>query len=103
MHMYVGVCLRELGPGSWEAWAPDLPAARAAAATSGEALARVRLALEGAIAERLGRGAELPQPRSLQQLESDENSAGQLYEVHINLLQLRALAKHQQGRWEAAG
>ena len=103
MHLYIGVCLQELGPGSWEAVAPDLPAARATAASSGEALARVRLALECAIAERIGRGEDLPEPRTLKELEAETAPAGRVFEVHINLRHLGALARHQKGRWSTPG
>lgn len=99
MHLYIGVCLRQLAADRWEAAAPDLPASRATGQSSGEALARVRLALEGLIAERLGRGDELPDLRSLRQLQSDGDAQGNYYEVHINLRHLDALARHQDGRW----
>lgn len=99
MHLYIGVCLRELGADRWQAEAPDLPASRATGSSSGEALARVRLALEGLIAGRLGRGEALPEPRSLQQLQADGEAGGTYYEVHINLRHLGALARHQDGRW----
>lgn len=99
MHLYVGVRLRQLAADHWEAEAPDLPASRATGRSSGEALARVRLALEGLIAERLGRGDELPDLRSLEQLQSGDNGQDDCYEVHINLRHLDALARHQGGRW----
>ena len=99
MHLYVGVCLRENEAGQWEARAPDLPDASATARTSGEALARVRLALEGVIAGRLGRGEPLPEPRTLDTLRAEAPDSGDYFEVHINLRHLGALATHQQGRW----
>lgn len=99
MHLYIVVGLRELETGSWEAQAPDLPTARATAGTSGEALARVRLALEGTIAERLGRGEPLPELQRLQALAADAEPGTSYYEVHMNLRHLEALAQHQQGRW----
>ena len=99
MHLYIGVCLRQLDADRWQAEAPDLPDSRTTGSSSGEALARVRLALEGLIAERLGRGETLPEPRSMQQLQADESADGSYYEVHINLRHLGALARHQEGRW----
>lgn len=99
MHLYIGVYLRELEADCWQAIAPDLPGSRTIGHSSGEALARVRLALEGLIAERLGQGEALPEPRTRQQLETDGKASGEYYEVHINLRHLGALARHQDGRW----
>lgn len=99
MHLYIVVRLRQPDAGGWEASAPDVPAVRIAAPTSGEALARVRLALEGAIAERLGRGGALPEVRSLQELAANAEPGSRYFEVHMNLRHLAALARHQQGRW----
>ncbi|UCG73711.1 MAG: hypothetical protein JSV45_04885 [Chromatiales bacterium] len=102
MHLYIGVRLRQLAADCWEAEAPDLPASRTTGHSSGEALARVRLALEGLIAERLGRGDKLPEPRSLQQLQAGDDGPGDYYEIHINLRHLDAVARHQDGRWNPA-
>ena len=99
MHLYIGVCLRQRDSGSWEAEAPDLAACRVTGASSGEALARIRLALEAAIAERLGREEELPVPRTLEQLQAELPDQGEFFSVHINLRHLKALARHQFGRW----
>jgi hypothetical protein len=67
--------------------------------TSGEALARIRLALEADIAARLGRGDALPRVRGLGELETEAPAGEHCFEVHINLKHLQALANHQQGRW----
>jgi hypothetical protein len=99
MHLYIGVYLRELGPDSWRAGSPDLPHVTATAHTSGEALARIRLALEADIAARLGRGDALPRVRGLGELETEAPAGEHCFEVHINLKHLQALANHQQGRW----
>lgn len=99
MHLYIGVGLRQLEADLWEAEAPDLPAACASAKTAGEALARIRLVLEGLIAERLGREQPLPAVRSLAELEASGEPGVGYYEVHINLRHLNALARHQQGHW----
>jgi predicted RNase H-like HicB family nuclease len=102
MHLYVGVCLKQQDSGGWAAHAPDLPGCEVRGASSGEALARVRLALEGRIAERLGRGEALPEPRGLDELRETDNGAGEYFSVHMNLRHLQALARHQAGRWEKA-
>jgi predicted RNase H-like HicB family nuclease len=102
MHLYIGVYLRELEADRWQAVAPDLPGSCITGHSSGEALARVRLALEGLIAERLGQEEALPEPRTQQQLEADGEASGEYYQVHINLRHLGALARHQDGRWTPA-
>jgi len=100
MHLYIGVCLEQQDSGSWAANAPDLPGCEVQGSSSGEALARVRLALEGRIAERLGRGEALPEPRGLDELRATDNGAGEYFSVHMNLRHLKALARHQAGRWD---
>ncbi|MGI9331477.1 MAG: type II toxin-antitoxin system HicB family antitoxin [Gammaproteobacteria bacterium] len=100
MHLYIGVRLKQQKSGNWGADAPDVPGCEVRGDTSGEALARVRLALEGRIAERLGRGESLPEPRGLDELQAAENSGGEFFSVHMNLRHLQALARHQAGRWE---
>lgn len=99
MHLYIGVCLQQQESGSWKADAPDLPGCEVRGDSSGEALARVRLALEGRIAERLGRGEALPEPRGLDELRAADKGAGEYFSVHMNLRHLQALARHQAGRW----
>ena len=101
MHLYIGVRLRRVAPEQWEVTAPDLPECRTTGRSSGEALARARLALEGLIAARLGREEPLPQPRSRDQLLAEDPTGVEYFEVHINLRHLRALARHQAGRWQA--
>ena len=100
MHLYIGVCLKQQDSGSWTADAPDLPGCEVRGDSSGEALARVRLALEGRIAERLGRDEALPEIRGLDELRAADNSGGEYFSVHMNLRHLQALARHQAGRWE---
>ena len=100
-HLYMGACVRQRDSGSWQAECPDLPGCRADGASEGEALARIRLAIEVRIAELLGRDEELPVPRSLDTLRENAPDAGEYFSVHINLRHLGALARHQSGRWQS--
>ena len=98
-HLYIGACVQQRNSGSWQAHCPDLPGCVADGASEGEALARIRLAIEVRVAELLGQGEELPKPRDLDTLRDAAPDAGEYFSVHINLRHLSALARHQSGRW----
>lgn len=86
-------------PSGYAALAPDLPACLVEDTDQGRAFARLRLVIEGAIADLMISGQPIPAPRPTADWASDPHYRhGHWYEVHINLAHIEAVARHQRGR-----
>jgi predicted RNase H-like HicB family nuclease len=85
--------------GQFRGTVPDLDGCDATGGELGQTLTRVHLKIEGRISELLIAGEELPEPNTLDAIQQrPENRDLPCYEIHINLVHLRAVAKHQAGR-----
>lgn len=78
--------------GHFEATVPDLPGCTASGPTVDRALSNVHLAIECHVEDLLRAGHPVPQPSAGHGTQDDQ---GNLYNVHINLRHLRAVAAHQ--------
>ncbi len=79
--------------------APDVPACIATDPDAQRALTRMHLLLEGFIAQAMIDDRPLPDVSDIAVMRADPVYAGQaLYEIHINPVHLRAVARHQTGR-----
>lgn len=97
--MFATIVVLPLPSGEFLARAPDLGDLSLADGNAGNAFARIRLAVEGALADRLLAGEGPPPRRPLDEWRRDPTFAdGRWYEVHINLGHLEAVARHQRAR-----
>jgi len=98
--MYFAVCIRRCDENSFEALVPDIPGCAVNGLTTARLLTDIHLAIEVKIAEILGKGDTVPAPRGQQELQNETRYIGcEWFSVHINVAHLRAVAKHQVGRW----
>jgi predicted RNase H-like HicB family nuclease len=82
--------------GGFTATVPDIPGCAATDPDIERVLTRIHLVLEGFISDSLIDGQELPSVRLREELRQDPNfAADQLFDIHINLTHLAAVAKHQ--------
>ena len=80
--------------------APDLDGCSATGPTVARALADLKLVIEGRLAELYGTGRPLPRPTTLERARAGDREADTAwFLIHINLVHLEAVAKHQAGRW----
>ena len=97
--MMVSVVIEEQPGQVFTAIAPDLPQCQLQDTDPGNAFARIRLAIEGALADLLLAGKPLPAIRSAADWRADSRFAGgRWYEMHMNIGHIEAVARHQQGR-----
>ena len=76
--------------------APNFPGCDAQGAELGRAITRIHLKLEGRVSEMLINGESLPAEDELDMVcERGDESEGDLYRTHINLVHLTAVARHQ--------
>lgn len=100
--MFTTIAVLPLPSGDFRASAPDLPGVELTDRDAGNAFARIRLAVEGALADGLLAGRAPPPRRTLAEWQREPSYAGaRWYEVHINLGHLEAVARHQQARGKA--
>lgn len=93
--MLVPVFVRQQD-GVFTATVPDLPACRLEDRDEGLAVARLRLMIEGALADLLIAGRPLPAVSDINNLRGDERYRdGRWYDVHFNLAHIEAVARHQ--------
>lgn len=100
--MLISIVIERQLDGLYRASAPDLDGCTVTDADAGNAFARIRLAVEGLISDRLLEG----QPPPTVQLPSHwraqaRYAGGRWYEVHMNVGHLQAVARHQNGRPKA--
>ncbi len=94
--MFISIAIQQQAPGRIRATAPDLPGCSLEDAEVASACARLRLAIEGYLADLLLAGEPVPEPRSLVQWRDDAKLAGaDWYEMHINIAHIEAVARHQ--------
>lgn len=81
---------------SYLATAPDFSGCIARGTELGRTITRIHLQLEGRVSEMLINGEALPEIGSAKdQLPSVVADSGQFFDIHINLVHLAAVAKHQ--------
>jgi hypothetical protein len=98
--MFWNVYIRARDKSTYEAVAPDLPECTVTSSTKSRALTDIHLLIESRIAEFLGRGAEVPESRQAKDIQQSVSVKGaEWFSIHINLAHLKAVAKHQGGRW----
>ncbi len=96
--MLFPVCVTRDGA-SYRVVAPDVPECVATDPDAQRALTRMHLLLEGFISQALIDDRPLPAPSDVAEVRLRPEYAGQaIYEIHINPVHLRAVAKHQAGR-----
>jgi predicted RNase H-like HicB family nuclease len=102
-HMLMTIAIQRLRSGDVLATAPDLPGCSVLDRDESDAFARIRLAVEGALADLLLAGRPVPDVRPGAEWRADPGYRdARWYDVHINMRHLEALARHQAGR-PAAG
>lgn len=95
--MLFTVVIEDQADAGFRAIAPDLDDCAVSDPDPGNALARVRLLVEGTLADLLLAGQPVPSPAPAGAWRRDPRFArGRFYEVHMNLDHLRAVARHQQ-------
>jgi hypothetical protein len=93
--MLIPVFVHQQG-GLFTACAPSLPECRLEDRDGGLAVARLRLVIEGALADRLIAGRPLPEISEIGMLRADERYRnGRWYDVHFNMAHIEAVARHQ--------
>jgi hypothetical protein len=93
--MLVPVFVRQQN-GVFAATVPDLPAFRLEDPDEGLAIARLRLAIEGALVDLLIAGRLPPAVSNINDLRGDQRYRdGRWYDVHFNLAHVEAVARHQ--------
>jgi hypothetical protein len=96
LRMLIGVVTTGSPTMGYTAMVPDLPACLATDPDMERVLTRIHLVLEGFFSDRLIAGDELPVARSTLELQDLPEFAGaRLFDIHINLVHLSAVAKHQ--------
>ena len=94
--MLVPVFITRDEKNSYLAIAPDFSGCTARGTELGRTITRIHLQLEGRVSEMLINGEALPEIGSAKgQLPRTVAGDGQLFEIHINLVHLAAVAKHQ--------
>lgn len=97
--MLVSVAIRPLSGGHFEASAPDFPGCALTDSDPDNAFARLRLVIEGALADRYLAGQDAPALRTMAEWRKETSApATRWREVHINVPHIVAVARHQQGR-----
>lgn len=96
--MLIAIAIERRPAGAVRGSAPDLPGCCLDDTDAGQAFARLRLLIEGRLADLLLAGSELPAVRPIAEWQRDVRFQGAAwYEVHINLAHLAAVARHQSG------
>ena len=100
--MLVPVYISRESDQTFLAIAPDFPGCTARGSELGRTITRIHLKLEGRVSDMLIRGEPLPAV-SEQEATGDEpvTDAGHGYQIHINLVHLAAVARHQTRRGPA--
>jgi predicted RNase H-like HicB family nuclease len=98
--MFFSIYVRRDSANRYEASVPDLSGCTVVSESRNRALTDIHLAIETRVAKLLGSESTIPASRSIQELRQDDDFGdGELFEIHINLDHLRAVASHQAGRW----
>lgn len=96
--MFVPIFVRQQN-GVFTASAPDIPTCRVEDRDEGIAVARLRLVIEGALADLLLAGRPLPRIRPIEDARAGHpHGDGRWYDVHFNLAHIEAVARHQSHR-----
>ncbi|MCP4275969.1 MAG: type II toxin-antitoxin system HicB family antitoxin [Gammaproteobacteria bacterium] len=95
--MLVPVCITKEADGRLLASVPDIPDVTASGSELDRTLTRIHLKLEGYVSELLLAEQPLPEIRTLKEIQNSVQIAD-CYEIHINLMHLQAVAKHQWGK-----
>lgn len=97
--MLVTLAIQRLPPGDFRATAPDFPGCVVTDREMDSAIARLRLAIEGILADRFLAGLEIPAVHSAAHWRRLSQTAGiHWHELHINIAHIEAVARHQRGR-----
>jgi predicted RNase H-like HicB family nuclease len=97
--MQISIALNKEDSGAFQASAPDLPGCSLVDPDKDRAFARLRLVIEGALADALLAGKPLPAVHPPGHWRDDPRYAGALwYEAHMNVAHIEAVARHQRGR-----
>lgn len=97
--MLVTVGIRRLPDGDYEATAPDFPGCALTGNDPDSVMARLRLVIEGDLADRFLAGTQAPALGDLAQWRRTRPAPDiQWSEVHINVPHIEAVARHQRGR-----
>jgi len=76
--------------------APNFPGCNAQGSELGRTITRIHLKLEGRVSEMLINGESLPAEDELDMVcERGDESEGDLYRIHINLVHLAGVGRHQ--------
>ena len=76
--------------------APNFPGCNAQGPELGRTITRIHLKLEGRVSEMLINGESLPAEDELDMVcERGDESEGDLYRIHINLVHLAGVGRHQ--------
>ena len=94
--MLVPVFISRNGNNKFSAIAPDFPGCTASGSELGRTITRIHLQLEGRVSEMLIKGESLPEIAGPPHGHGKEpDGVGQFFQIHINLVHLAAVAKHQ--------
>lgn len=97
--MFINVAIQEKGARGYLATAPDLAGCTLTDPDHGTAFARLRLLIEGQLADQLLAGRPLPPLRAAEAWRAEARFAGaRWYELHVNLPHIEAVARHQADR-----
>lgn len=97
--MFIAIAVQRLPSGLHRARAPELEGVELTDPDAGNVTARLRLVIEGVLADRLLAGTPLPAGRPPAHWAADPAFTGaRWYEVHMNLGHIEALARHQSAR-----
>lgn len=97
--MLVTVEIRRLPDGAYEATAPDFPGCVLTGLDPDSVMARLRLVIEGDLADRFLAGLEAPTLGDMRRWRQTRPAPDiQWSEVHINVPHIEAVARHQRGR-----
>lgn len=98
--MMVTVVIRTRADGRYEASAPDFPASTVTDADADTAFARLRLVIEGLLADLFldGQPAPVLRPAGEWRQGVAATPGARWLEVHINVPHIEAVARHQRGR-----
>jgi predicted RNase H-like HicB family nuclease len=97
--MLVTIGIHRLASGEFEAMAPDFPGCALVDRDADSAFARLRLLIEGDLADRYLAGRPEPELNDLAHWRSHSpKTATQWSQFHINVPHIEAVARHQRGR-----